>query len=59
MFQAFNWESNKHNWWNKLEEKVADLAESGFTSAWLPPPTQSLSREGKLGCVQMRKVCEK
>ena len=30
-----------------MEEKVTDLAESGFTSVWLPPPTQSLSREGK------------
>jgi alpha-amylase len=46
--QAFNWESNKQKWWSKLEEKVTDMAESGFTSAWLPPPTQSLSREGKL-----------
>ncbi|XP_066347137.1 probable alpha-amylase 2 isoform X2 [Miscanthus floridulus] len=48
LFQAFNWESNKHNWWSNLEEKVTDLAESGFTSVWLPPPTQSLSREGYL-----------
>ncbi|EES10714.1 hypothetical protein BDA96_06G070700 [Sorghum bicolor] len=48
LFQAFNWESNKHNWWRNLEEKVTDLAESGFTSVWLPPPTQSLSREGYL-----------
>ncbi|RLM64936.1 hypothetical protein C2845_PM16G06550 [Panicum miliaceum] len=48
LFQAFNWESNKQSWWSKLEDKVTDLAESGFTSAWLPPPTQSLSREGYL-----------
>ncbi|EAY93980.1 hypothetical protein OsI_15756 [Oryza sativa Indica Group] len=48
LFQAFNWESHKHNWWRNLEEKVVDLAQSGFTSAWLPPPTQSLSPEGYL-----------
>lgn len=34
-----------------MEEKVTDLAESGFTSVWLPPPTQSLSREGKLSSI--------
>jgi alpha-amylase len=46
--QAFNWESHKHNWWSNLEGRVADIAKSGFTAAWLPPPTQSLSQEGKL-----------
>lgn len=48
MCQAFNWESHKHNWWSNLEGRVADIAKSGFTSVWLPPPTQSLSPEGKL-----------
>uniref|UniRef100_A0A453BWM6 1,4-alpha-D-glucan glucanohydrolase n=1 Tax=Aegilops tauschii subsp. strangulata TaxID=200361 RepID=A0A453BWM6_AEGTS len=45
---AFNWESHKHNWWSNLEGRVADIAKSGFTSVWLPPPTQSLSPEGYL-----------
>ncbi|XP_020094166.1 probable alpha-amylase 2 isoform X2 [Ananas comosus] len=48
LFQAFNWESHKHDWWNSLEKKVADLAKSGFTSAWLPPATHSVSPEGYL-----------
>ncbi|CAL9154333.1 unnamed protein product [Musa hybrid cultivar] len=48
LFQAFNWESHKHDWWHNLEMKVDDIARSGFTSAWLPPATNSLSKEGYL-----------
>jgi len=48
LFQAFNWESHKHNWWRNLEAKVPDIANSGFTSAWLPPATDSFAREGYL-----------
>ncbi|XP_042494791.1 probable alpha-amylase 2 isoform X2 [Macadamia integrifolia] len=47
-FQAFNWESHKHDWWRNLERKVPDIAKSGFTSAWLPPATHSFSPEGYL-----------
>lgn len=45
-FQAFNWESRKHDWWRNLEKKVPDMAKSGITSAWLPPATNSFSPEG-------------
>lgn len=48
VLQAFNWESHKYNWWRNLEQKVADISKSGFTTAWLPPATNSLSREGYL-----------
>ncbi|KAJ0896701.1 putative alpha-amylase [Helianthus annuus] len=48
LLQAFNWESHKHDWWRNLERKVPDMAKSGITSAWLPPATQSFSREGYL-----------
>ncbi|KAG5250267.1 alpha-amylase [Salix suchowensis] len=48
LLQAFNWESHKHNWWGNLEKKVADIAKSGFTSAWLPPPANSFAPEGYL-----------
>ncbi|MCL7044068.1 hypothetical protein MKW94_015778 [Papaver nudicaule] len=48
LFQAFNWESHKHNWWATLERKVPDIAKSGFTTAWLPPPTHSFAPEGYL-----------
>ncbi|KAI3855943.1 hypothetical protein MKW92_021829 [Papaver armeniacum] len=48
LFQAFNWESHKHNWWRTLERKVPDIAKSGFTTAWLPPATNSFAPEGYL-----------
>ncbi|KAJ0667182.1 putative glycosidase [Helianthus annuus] len=47
LFQGFNWESNKSGkWYVELEEKAAELASLGFTVAWLPPPTESISPEG-------------
>ncbi|PWA70799.1 alpha-amylase-like 3 [Artemisia annua] len=47
LFQGFNWESNKsERWYVELEEKVDELASLGFTIVWLPPPTESISREG-------------
>ncbi|KAL8150070.1 putative alpha-amylase 2 [Apium graveolens] len=48
LLQAFNWESHKHDWWKNLDSKVSDIAESGFTSAWLPPPSNSFAPEGYL-----------
>lgn len=48
LFQAFNWESNKDEWWKRLSDKVPDLADSGFTSVWLPPAVQSFSPDGYL-----------
>ncbi|KAG6407487.1 hypothetical protein SASPL_130478 [Salvia splendens] len=47
-YWAFNWESHKHDWWRNLEQKIPDIAKSGFTSAWLPPPTHSFAQEGYL-----------
>ncbi|KAG2243293.1 hypothetical protein Bca52824_094862 [Brassica carinata] len=48
ILQAYNWESHKHNWYKNLDAKVPDISKSGFTSAWLPPPSQSLAPEGYL-----------
>lgn len=48
LFQGFNWESHKYDWWKNLERKVPDIAKSGFTSVWLPPATHSFSPEGYL-----------
>ncbi|KAK1325384.1 putative alpha-amylase 2 [Acorus calamus] len=48
LLQAFNWESHKNDWWKNIEDKVPDIAKSGFTSAWLPPVTHSVSPEGYL-----------
>ncbi|KAK7850293.1 putative alpha-amylase 2 [Quercus suber] len=46
LFQAFNWESHKYDWWRNLEMKVPDIAKCGFTSAWLPPATHSFAPQG-------------
>ncbi|KAL5706352.1 alpha-amylase [Ranunculus cassubicifolius] len=48
VLQAFNWESHKHDWWRNLETKVPDIAKSGFTTAWLPPATDSFAPQGYL-----------
>ncbi|GAA0152790.1 hypothetical protein Leryth_010649 [Lithospermum erythrorhizon] len=46
LFQAFNWESHKHDWWRNLEKKIFDISKSGFTSVWLPPATHSFAPQG-------------
>jgi hypothetical protein len=44
--QAFNWESaNSNNWWEQVERAAPQIAAAGFSVAWLPPPTQSVSRQ--------------
>lgn len=48
LFQGFNWESHKHNWYKTLAGQVKDLAKAGFTSVWLPPPSDSVSPQGYL-----------
>ncbi|MQM00326.1 hypothetical protein Taro_033056, partial [Colocasia esculenta] len=48
LHKTFNWESHKHDWWRNLEMKVPDMANSGFTSVWLPPATHSFAPEGYL-----------
>eukprot|EP00899_Mesostigma_viride_P025601 jgi/Mesvir1/6225/Mv00904-RA.2 len=46
VFQGFHWDSSKSKWYRELMGKAADIAEMGFTSIWLPPPTASVSNEG-------------
>ncbi|KAM7259897.1 hypothetical protein ACFE04_015638 [Oxalis oulophora] len=46
LFQGFNWEAYKYDWWKNLDSNIPDIANSGFTSVWLPPPTQSLAPQG-------------
>lgn len=45
--QGFNWESSKRDWYMEMAPKAAELAASGITAVWLPPPTESVSPEGK------------
>ncbi|CAI5513187.1 unnamed protein product [Closterium sp. Naga37s-1] len=46
VIQAFNWESNKRDWYLELAPRAADLAACGVTAVWLPPPTESVSPQG-------------
>ncbi len=48
LFQGFNWESHKHNWYNTLKGQLPELARTGFTAIWLPPPADSVSPQGYL-----------
>lgn len=48
ILQAFNWESCKEPWWNKMAALAPKAAEVGFTAAWLPPPSESVSPQGYL-----------
>nr|AIU94748.1 alpha-amylase [Morus alba var. multicaulis] len=46
VFQAFNWESWRRQWYLELAAKAADLSQSGATAVWLPPPTKSVAAQG-------------
>ncbi|KAL5582175.1 hypothetical protein UlMin_014617 [Ulmus minor] len=46
VFQAFNWESWRRQWYQDLAPKAADLSKSGVTAVWLPPPTESVAPQG-------------
>ncbi|KAH8963684.1 hypothetical protein BDL97_04G026300 [Sphagnum fallax] len=46
VFQGFNWESWRRDWWLELSPKAADLSRCGITTIWLPPPTHSVAPQG-------------
>ncbi len=46
--QGFNWESPKHQWYKTLSSQIRDIAKAGFTTVWLPPPSESVSPQGYL-----------
>ncbi|KAK9843998.1 hypothetical protein WJX81_001575 [Elliptochloris bilobata] len=48
ILQGFNWESHRQPWYNVLREQVPKIAETGITSVWLPPPSDSVSPQGYL-----------
>ena len=47
--KGFNWESSKKKggWYNFLIKSIPEIAASGITHVWLPPPSHSASSEGK------------
>ena len=49
--QGFDWVSSKtpdRGWWRQLTRMVPDIAATGVTHLWLPPPSHSVSPEGYL-----------
>lgn len=49
LLQGFGWHSSRvGNWYNIIQNVVPDIKAAGFTHVWLPPPSQSVSREGYL-----------
>jgi len=48
LLQAFNWESHKQQWYKELKNIVGQWSKEGFTSLWLPPPSDSVSPQGYL-----------
>nr|XP_011467888.1 PREDICTED: uncharacterized protein LOC101298534 [Fragaria vesca subsp. vesca]XP_011467889.1 PREDICTED: uncharacterized protein LOC101298534 [Fragaria vesca subsp. vesca] len=46
VFQGFNWESWRRQWYLDLAPKAADLSKIGVTSVWFPPPTESVAPQG-------------
>ncbi|CAN6470238.1 unnamed protein product [Victoria cruziana] len=46
VFQGFNWESWRREWYKELAAKAADLSQSGITAVWFPPPTESVAPQG-------------
>ena len=48
LVQGFNWESARKNgsWYRTVTDLAPRLRDLGFTTVWLPPPTDSVSEEG-------------
>eukprot|EP00850_Spirogloea_muscicola_P008666 SM000046S16447 [mRNA] locus=s46:686513:693112:- [translate_table: standard] len=47
LLQAFNWESHKcGRWYGKLKAKAEEVARSGITMVWFPPPAESIAPQG-------------
>lgn len=58
LFQGFNWESWKKDggWYNWLKTLVDDVAASGATHVWLPPPSQSIAEQGSSHLMRLEKL---
>jgi alpha-amylase len=49
MLQGFHWRSYEtYPWWGVIQNKAADIKNSGFTMVWLPPSSDAASNEGYL-----------
>ncbi|GMH44738.1 hypothetical protein BSKO_12690 [Bryopsis sp. KO-2023] len=48
LLQGFNWDSHHQDWYKVLGNQASEIAKAGFTSIWLPPPSDSVSSQGYL-----------
>eukprot|EP00192_Tetraselmis_astigmatica_P003233 CAMPEP_0117666486 /NCGR_PEP_ID=MMETSP0804-20121206/10405_1 /TAXON_ID=1074897 /ORGANISM="Tetraselmis astigmatica, Strain CCMP880" /LENGTH=548 /DNA_ID=CAMNT_0005474041 /DNA_START=481 /DNA_END=2127 /DNA_ORIENTATION=+ len=63
IIQGFHWESSTPDcrdpsqwpdgevttsWYDTVQQRVEDMREAGITDIWLPPPSQSVAKEGYL-----------
>ena len=48
ILQAFNWESHRGGWYQRLKGQVQEWADEGVLAIWMPPPTDSVSPQGYL-----------
>lgn len=52
ILQGFNWEScagvNGNTWYEHINARLDEFQTAGYTSIWLPPPTDSVSLQGYL-----------
>lgn len=48
ILQGFNWESCNKDWYKEVAEMASDFAAAGFTAIWLPPISDSVSKQGYL-----------
>eukprot|EP00889_Picochlorum_renovo_P002336 jgi/Picre1/29366/NNA_004756.t1 len=49
ILQGFNWESScNEDWYQKISDMAPEFAAAGFTAVWLPPVSDSVSKQGYL-----------
>ncbi|MDD5092703.1 MAG: alpha-amylase family glycosyl hydrolase, partial [Candidatus Wallbacteria bacterium] len=49
LLQGFHWKSHAtHPWWEAVSRNAGQIADSGITIVWLPPPSASAAVEGYL-----------
>ena len=48
ILQGFNWESCNKEWYKEMSAMTPDFAAAGFTSIWLPPMSDAVSKQGYL-----------
>ncbi len=48
ILQGFNWESCNKEWYKELIAMAPEFAAAGFTAVWMPPMSNSVSKQGYL-----------